>query len=96
MKLFWSNRARADLLAIFRYIADDDPVAATAWVKKLRLRAAAAARSPGIGRWLPERLDRRDLREVIFKGYRIVYTVAQGKLIVLTVFEGHRRLPADL
>jgi toxin ParE1/3/4 len=96
MKLFWSNRARSDLLAIFRYIADDDPKAAAAWVKKLRLRAAAAARSPGIGRWLPERLDRRDLREVILKEYRIVYTVAQGRLIVLTVFERHRRLPADL
>ncbi len=45
MKLVWSNRARNDLLSIFRYIADDDPEAAAAWVKKLRARAASAARA---------------------------------------------------
>ncbi len=96
MRLVWSRRARNDLVSIFRYIADDDPDAAAAWVKKLRRRAAAAARSPRTGRWLPELPDRRDLREVLMKNFRIVYTVVEGQLIVLTVFEGHRRLPGDL
>ncbi len=96
MKLVWSNRARNDLLSIFRYIADDDPEAAAAWVKRLRRRAAVVARSPRTGRWLPELPERREVREVILRGYRIVYTIAEGRLVVLTVFEGHRQPPRDL
>jgi toxin ParE1/3/4 len=93
MKVTWSQRAQKDLLSILHFIAEDDPIAAERWVQKLRARATAAARAPGSGRWLPERPDRKDLREVIFKGYRIVYTVDAGRFIVLTVFEGHQQLP---
>ena len=92
MKLVWSLRARADLLEIFRFIADDDPDAARQWVTRLRQHAAKAAATPGIGRWLPELPARKELRELIFKGYRIVYSVGAGKLKVLTVFEGHKIL----
>ncbi len=93
MKVTWSQRARNDLLSILRFIADDDPIAAARWVQKLRARASVAARAPGSGRWLHERPDRKDLREVIFKGYRIVYTVDADRFIVLTVFEGHQQPP---
>lgn len=96
MKLSWSARALRDLREIFRFIAEDDPEAAAKWVKRLRARAASAAAVPTIGRWLPENPERRDLREVIFRGYRIVYMVASGRVVVLTVIEGHRRLPSDL
>lgn len=96
MKLAWSRRARADLIGIFRYIADDDPNAADRWVRRLRERAAQAAKTPGIGRGLPELPARKDVREVLLKSYRIVYVVRSGTMEVLTVFEGHKRLPRDL
>lgn len=36
------------------------------------------------------------VREVLLKAYRIVYRVRGDEVHVLTVFEGHRRFPADV
>ena len=44
---------------------------------------------------MPE-LGRDDVREMVLRSYRIVYRVAAGRLVVLTVFEGHRLFPDDL
>lgn len=90
--LRWSHRAARDLLDIASYIADDDPVAARRWVERLRAKAAAAAAAPRAGRRVPE-LRRDDIREVFLRTYRIVYRVLDDGIVVLTVFEGHRRLP---
>lgn len=91
MKLVWAARARRDLIEICRYIAQDDPHAAKAWVDRLRQRARDAAVSPLAGRVVPE-FRREDIREVFLKSYRIVYYLQKDNIIVLTVFEGHRRL----
>ncbi len=96
--LRWTERAAADLIAIGGYIAADDPAAARAWVEKLRQRAAKAAKLSRAGRVVPE-IGRADVREVLLRTYRIVYRVADGGIVMLTVFEGHRLLgeidPAD-
>ena len=89
----WSRRAVADLVEIGDYIARDAPPEARRWVERLRTRAAEAALAPKAGRKTPE-LDRDDVREVVLKRYRIVYRVRQTGIVVVTVFEGHRRLPA--
>ena len=47
------------------------------------------------GRRVPE-FDRDDLREMIKRGYRIVYLVSDEQIEILTVSEGHRQLPQDL
>lgn len=93
MKLLrWSRRATRDLLEIADFIAADDPTAARQWVERLRARATLAAMTPLGGRRVPE-LDRDDVREVFVRTYRIVYRVLANEVVVLTVFEGHRRLP---
>lgn len=89
MKLRWTDRARRDLLAIGRYIAQDNPVAARRWVERLQTRARQAATMPMAGRVVPELL-RHDIREVFVRTYRIVYRVREDAIDVLTVFEGHR------
>ena len=89
MKLRWTDRARRDLLAISRYIAQDDPLTARRWVERLRERARQAAGRPRAGRVVPE-LQRDDIREVFLRTYRIVYRIRKGAIDVLTVFEGHR------
>lgn len=89
MKLRWTDRARRDLLAIGRYIAQDNPVAARRWVERLQARARQAATMPMAGRVVPE-LRRDDVREVFVRTYRIVYRVREDTIDVLTVFEGHR------
>ncbi len=47
------------------------------------------------GRVVPE-LDRDDIREVIVRGYRIVYLVGDASVEILSVFEGHRLLRSAL
>ena len=93
MKLRWSRRAVLDLGEIGDYIAADDPVAARRCIEKLRARAVKAAAVPSAGRRVPE-LERDDVREVFVRTYRIVYRVVTGAIVVLTIVEGHRRLPA--
>jgi toxin ParE1/3/4 len=88
----WSRRAAADLVEIGDFIAEDDPAAARRWVERLRARAALAALTPLAGRRVPE-LDRDDVREVFVRSYRIVYRVLSRSIVIVTVFEGHRRFP---
>ena len=95
MKLRWTKRARRDLIEIGRYIARDKPEAARRWVERLRQRARDAAETPLFGRKVPE-VDREDVREVLLRGYRIVYRIHASEIRVLTVFEGHRLLPREV
>ena len=50
---------------------------------------------PLSGRRVPE-VGRDDVREVIKGAYRIVYRLRNDRAEVLTVFEGHRLLPAGV
>lgn len=93
--LVWTDRATADLEEIGEYIALDDPVAAERWVELLLATAQRAGELPFSGRRVPE-LGRDDIREVLRRSYRIIYRILDDRVEVLTVFEGHRRLPGDL
>jgi len=94
VRLRWTERSRSDLLAIRRFIARDKPGAARAWLARLRHRALQAADLPSAGRKVPE-LGRDDVREVLERGYRIVYRVLEDEIHILTVFEGHKSLRPD-
>lgn len=94
MRLFWTETAKEDLLSIRRYISTDNPTAANRGVERLRLRARNALHAPLSGRMVPEFL-REDIRELIEGNYRIVYQVFEDRLVVLTVFEGHRLFPME-
>ena len=94
MKLYWTETAKQDLLSIKRYIATDNPAAAKQWVEQLRERARSALHTPFAGRKVPE-ISRDDIRELIEGNYRIVYQVFVDRLVVLTVFEGHRLFPEE-
>src|SRR5262245_4373405 len=87
----FSPQAEGDLEDIALYIARDNPLAAEAWVQKLMVAAEKAAYSPRGGRMVPEFED-PDIREVFLKSYRLVYRVEALRILVLTIFEGHRKL----
>jgi addiction module RelE/StbE family toxin len=89
MKLLWTEKARRDLLAIGRYIAQDNPRAARSWLERLRIHAKKAAMNPLAGRTVPE-FSNTEIREVILRNYRIVYRVCDKAIHILTVFESHR------
>lgn len=91
MRLRWSQRAQNDLIEIASFIAQDDPAAARAWIKRLRDRARLAATMPHGGRVVPEQQDEH-IREVFVRSYRIIYRIEGNQTVVLTVLEGHRLL----
>jgi len=95
MSIHWTRRAEQQLVEIGRFIARDRPHVARRWVEMLRRRAVEAGEHPLAGRIVPE-LDREDIREVITRGYRIVYRVEDAAVEILSVFEGHRLLRSAL
>lgn len=91
MTVRWTEDAQLRLIEIRDYIAQDHPSAAERHVELLLTQAASLADFPSRGRMIPERPESGQ-RELIIKGYRLVYRV-QGEVIqILTVFEGHRLL----
>jgi plasmid stabilization system protein ParE len=56
--------------------------------------AEVLSEKPRIGRTVPE-LASPDIRELVFKKYRIVYRLKANCIEILTVFEGHRMLRID-
>jgi len=95
VRIVWSREAAEQLVEIEDYIARDSPERAARFVDTLIDHAEAMlAANPRSGRTVPE-MNRPDLRELIFRGYRIVYRLQQGRSEILTVFEGHRLLRLD-
>jgi toxin ParE1/3/4 len=93
--LIWSARALQELGEIGEFIARDKPEAANRWVEVLMAVAERAAAMPFAGRQVPE-YGRDDLRELIERGYRVVYLVTEERVEIVTVREGHRRMPAKI
>ena len=94
-EIAWTLRAVADVAEATRFIGADDPEAAERWEAGLTNRVERAAELPLSGRVVPE-IRRKDLREIIYGRYRLVYQVTASHVIVVRVLEGHRQLPDDL
>jgi plasmid stabilization system protein ParE len=87
----WSLAAESDLRHIEDFIAQDAPLRAVAFVDRLVQSVDRLGSAPQLGRVVPE-FRRSDLREVIFRGYRIVYMLDDEELTVLRVVHGARDL----
>jgi toxin ParE1/3/4 len=89
----WSLTAGNDLQDIEDFIARDSTLHAVAFVDRIVESAETLLKNTRIGRVVPE-FDRNDLREVIFRGYRIVYLVQDNGVVILRVVHGARDLLA--
>lgn len=87
----WTRRALDDLDAIFAYIALDSPAIADAFARRIVASTRRLADFPLLGRMVPE-ANRADLREVLVRGYRVIYRVKPDLVEVLTVQHGARQL----
>jgi addiction module RelE/StbE family toxin len=94
MKLVWTKEALLRLQEIDEYISRDNPVAATDFIDKLIFLAETIVDNPKKGRVVPE-LTLENIRELLYKNYRIVYLVKKSSVEVLTVFEGHQLLKKE-
>ena len=92
MSVTWSREAGENLVDIEEFIARDSVERAIRFVDALIDHAEAIlSDNPRSGRTVPE-IGNPDIRELIYRGYRIVYRVNGDRIAILTVFEGHRLL----
>jgi len=92
MNVTWSKEAGENLVEIEEFIARDSLERAVRFVDALIDHAEAIlADNPKSGRTVPE-IGNPDIRELIYRGYRIVYRLNDDRIEILTVFEGHRLL----
>jgi toxin ParE1/3/4 len=82
--IIWSPLALERVAEIASWIAADRPAAAERMVTGIFAAAKRLVRFPESGRQVPE-FERPDLREVVHRGYRIVYRVADDHIAILTV-----------
>jgi plasmid stabilization system protein ParE len=93
-KIIWARQAREDLRDIVTFIALDNPIAAETFGYLLMTKVDTLASFPRLGRIVPEEND-EDIREVIFRSYRIVYLVIEKQQVVaiMRVWHGARGEP---
>ena len=92
MSITWSREAGDNLVDIEEFIARDSVERAVRFVDALIDHAEALLTdNQRSGRSVPE-IGHPDIRELIFRGYRIVYRLNGDRIEILTVFEGHRLL----
>jgi addiction module RelE/StbE family toxin len=93
-KIIWSEQARDDLQSIVLFIARDNPRVAESFGCLLMSKVDTLAKFPQLGRIVPEEQD-ENVREIIFRPYRIIYKVLAEKQIVAIgrVWHGARGEP---
>lgn len=91
MRIVWTDRAKADLREIGLYVAEFNPIAALALVRKLRASARGLQDHPALGR--PGRND--ETREFIVAGtnYILPYRVRDGRVEILAALHAARQWP---
>jgi len=94
MKIIWSPLSINRINAIADFISEDSPEAARKWVDDLFTKVERIEEFPHCGRVVPE-TGRKDIREILFGSYRIIYRTMQTEIAILTVRHSKQRLPKD-
>lgn len=89
-----STSARRDLESIVRFIAQHNADAAARTGYQLITQTGQLTRFPRIGRIVPE-FRRNDLREIIWRSYRIIYRLSEkeSRIEVVRFWHGARGFP---
>lgn len=95
MKIKWTEKASADALGIFDYIAAQSPSYADSVYERILSRAKQLTEHSLSGSVVPE-LGREDIRELFVYSFRLNYRVAQDEIRVLTVIHGSRELKPEM
>ncbi len=98
-RVTWSTKASLHLQAIHDYISSDSRFYAQRFVRSLIRATLKLEDQPRCGRIVPE-FRAHEFREVIYRGYRIVYRIAssedQGRVEILAVVHGARDMKRAL
>jgi len=91
MKVIWSKESLDRLIEIEEFIAEDISEKAAEFIDFIVSKSFPVEENPKIGSMVPEFSD-PDIRELLIKGYRLVYRIRKDWIDILTVFEGHRQI----
>jgi plasmid stabilization system protein ParE len=91
MKLIWTDPSVEDLRAIRDYIGRDSDYYAADVMEEVVLCVERLLRFPKLGRVVPETQD-ENIRELVYRNYRIIYRIAGERLEILTIVHGSRDL----
>jgi plasmid stabilization system protein ParE len=90
-RIIWSPNASDDLESICEYIAIDSEYYARLFVKGVIKAIERLMAFPESGRIVPE-YNSRNIREIIYQNYRIVYRVKSETVEIVTIVHGARLL----
>ena len=90
----WSHEAATDLESIAEYISKDSPYYAAAFVGEILAAAGSLDRLSRRGRVVPEVGD-DTVRELLVKGYRLLYKLGDDFVLILAVIHGRRDIGRD-
>jgi len=89
LKLIWTNEALNRLTEIDEYISYDSIARARKFINNIIKSTTSIPQYPQKGRIVPE-FNISEIREIIYKNYRIVYRIKKDQIQILTIFEAHR------
>ena len=95
MNIEWTKQAEDRVYDIASYIALDSIIEAGKWVDNVFDYVKRLENFPESGRSVPELVSRKDLRELVFKNYRIIYRMEKSKVYILTVRNYKQILPIN-
>lgn len=94
MKIIWSPLAIDRASEISDYITQDNPSAAYKWLETIFKKVEQLESSPESGRIVPE-INNKEIRELIYGNYRIIYRIEKKQISILTIRHGKQILPTE-
>jgi plasmid stabilization system protein ParE len=91
VKIEWAEPALIDLESIRDYIRKGSEYYATRFVERVVEAVESLEKLPEKGRRVPESKE-KNIRELIFYNYRIIYRIEPNRVLVLGVIHGARNL----
>jgi toxin ParE1/3/4 len=91
VKVSWTEQAVEDLDAICQFIARDAPPYARIFAQQVFTIVERLTVFPRSGRVVPK-LKHEDIREIIYRNYRIIYRLLEDEIEILTVHHGAKLL----
>ena len=95
MTIIWSPLAIQRVNEIAQYIAQDNYDAAIKWIDTIFEQVERLKSFPQSGRIFPE-TNREQVREILYKNYRIIYRLDEQAINILTVRHRKQILPLDV
>ena len=90
-KIIWTKTARNDIKDIYDYIAKDSKYYANMFIENIKNETKKLKSYPELGRVVPE-YNKKRLRELIYKNYRIIYKLEEERIAIITIFHSARDL----